>query len=103
MECKLYIKYIILYRYYTDGDNLERGLDAMNQSWFHWGLTASCCYCVVGLPLAYFTHVKNAPLKFSSAFVPLLGRKYADGFIGDLIDTFAVVGTMFGVSTSLGM
>jgi choline/carnitine/betaine transport len=90
-------------RYYTDGDNLEKALDAMNISWFHWGLTASSVYCVVGLPLAYFTHVKNAPLKFSSAFVPLLGKKYANGFIGDLIDTFAVVGTMFGVATSLGL
>ena len=90
-------------RYYNASDNLQRGLDAMNLSWFHWGLTASAVYCVVGLPLAYCTHVKNAPLKFSAAFIPLLGKKYANGFVGDCIDTFAVVGTMFGVATSLGM
>ena len=89
-------------RYYTDGDNLERAQDAMNLTWFNWGLTASSVYCVVGLPLAYFAHVKNQPLKFSSAFIPLIGVKYANGLVGDLIDTFAVIGTMFGVSTSLG-
>ena len=89
-------------RYYTDGDNIERAIDALNLTWFNWGLTASSVYCIVGLPLAYFAHVKNQPLKFSSSFIPLIGYKYANGFVGDCIDSFAVIGTMFGVSTSLG-
>ena len=37
-----------------------------------------------------------------SAFEPLLGDR-SEGFIGDVIDILAVVSTLFGVATSLGL
>jgi len=85
------------------GSYNQQAMDALNISWFHWGLTASAIYCVAALPLAYQHHVKGEPLRESQCFVPLIGKKYADGFIGQLIDLTSVVGTMFGVATSLGL
>ena len=71
--------------------------------YFKQGLTASAIYCVAALPLAYQHHVLGQPLRESICFVPLIGKKYADGIIGQLIDLTSVVGTMFGVATSLGL
>ncbi|HET9512235.1 MAG TPA: BCCT family transporter, partial [Sphingomonas sp.] len=58
-------------------------------------------YALVGLSLGYFTYRKNLPLTLRSGLSPLLGKRI-DGPIGDAIDIFAVCGTVFGVSTSLG-
>jgi len=80
----------------------QRAIQAMNVSWFHWGLAPSACYCIVGLPLAYLQHVKKMPCTMRTIFYPLLGRA-TWGIIGDVIDIFAVLGTMFGVGTSLGL
>src|SRR5690606_18761717 len=57
---------------------------------------------VVGLALAYFGYRRGQPLLLRSAFRPLLGR-HTDGIAGDLIDIFAVVGTLAGLATSLGL
>jgi choline/glycine/proline betaine transport protein len=75
---------------------------AMNLTFFHWGLHAWAIYIVVGLSLAYFTYRHNLPLTIRSAFYPLFGERIY-GPIGNVVDTFAVVGTMFGISTSLGL
>jgi len=85
------------------GSYNQQAMDALNVSWFHWGLTASAVYCVAALPLAYQHHVKGEPLRESQCFVALIGKKYADGIIGQLIDLTSVIGTMFGVATSLGL
>jgi len=74
---------------------------AMGITFFHWGLHAWAVYMVVGLSLAYFSFRKGLPLTIRSCFYPLLGKKIY-GRWGHCIDTFAVVGTMFGVATSLG-
>ena len=71
-------------------------------TYFHWGLHAWAIYMVVGLSLAYFSFRKAMPLTIRSCFYPLLGRKIY-GRWGHCIDTFAVVGTMFGVAASLGL
>ena len=67
------------------------------------GFTASAIYCVAALPLAYHHHVKGRPLRESTCIEPLIGRKHANGFIGQMIDITSVIGTMFGVATSLGL
>jgi len=75
---------------------------AMGITYFHWGLHAWAIYMVVGLSLAYFSFRKGLPLAIRSCFYPLLGNKIY-GRWGHFIDIFAVVGTMFGVATSLGL
>lgn len=83
-----------------------RTVDAAQRSmittFFHWGLHAWAIYIVMGLTLAYFTHRMNMPLSIRSAFYPLIGKK-VEGIAGNVIDTFAVLGTLFGLATSLGL
>jgi len=76
--------------------------DAMEVTFFHWGVHAWAIYAVMGLALAYFGYRRGEPLAIRSAFLPLLGDK-ARGPVGDFIDIFAVVGTLAGLATSLGL
>jgi choline/glycine/proline betaine transport protein len=75
--------------------------EAMQFTFFHWGLHAWGVYVVVGLSLAYFAYRHDLPLTVRSALYPLLGERI-HGRWGDVVDVFAVFGTMFGVATSLG-
>ncbi len=74
---------------------------AMGATMYHWGLHPWAAYAVVGLSLAFFTYNKGLPLSIRSAFYPLLGER-TWGWMGNVIDTLAVVATLFGLATSLG-
>ncbi|MGE8538899.1 MAG: BCCT family transporter [Acinetobacter sp.] len=74
---------------------------SMRVTFFHWGLHAWAIYTLVGLSLAYFAYRHQLPLKIRSALYPLIGKKIY-GPIGDGVDTFATIGTVFGVATTLG-
>jgi choline/glycine/proline betaine transport protein len=76
--------------------------DAMEVTFFHWGVHAWAIYAVLGLALAYFGYRKGQPLVIRSAFHPILGDRI-HGPVGDMIDIFAVVGTLAGLATSLGL
>lgn len=76
---------------------------AMRYAFFHWGLHPWAIYAVVGLPLAYFQFRKGLPSLISSTFYPLLGEQGIRGPIGRAIDCLAVIVTLFGVATSLGL
>jgi len=75
--------------------------EAMAITFHHYGVHAWAIYALVGLSLAYFTYRKDMPLTLRSGLSPLLGKRI-NGPLGDAIDIFAVCGTVFGVSTSLG-
>ena len=79
---------------------VEAARRAMVLTFFHWGLHAWAIYIVVALALAYFAYRRGLPLAIRSALHPLIGRRI-HGPIGHAIDIFAVIGTMFGVATSL--
>jgi BCCT family betaine/carnitine transporter len=68
---------------------------------FHWGLHPWAIYAVVALSLAFFHYNKGLPLTIRSAFYPLI-KDHSWGWFGHLIDTIAVVATLFGLATSLG-
>lgn len=76
--------------------------EAMKMTFFHWGLHAWAIYAVVALVLAYFSYRHNLPLTLRSALYPLIGDKIY-GWPGHFVDIFAVVSTVFGVATSLGL
>lgn len=75
---------------------------AMEITLLHWGLHGWAVYVIVGLALAYFSFRRGLPLTLRSALSPLLGRR-TEGPLGHAIDIFAVIGTMFGVATTLGL
>lgn len=76
---------------------------AMKASFMHWGIHPWANYSILGLALAYFQFRKNKPGLISSIFIPIIGEKRAAGPIGKVIDIFAILATIAGVATSLGM
>jgi choline/glycine/proline betaine transport protein len=83
------------------GGTIPAAREAMKITFFHWGIHAWAIYAIIGLALAYYSFRHNLPLTIRSALFPLIGR-HIDGPIGHAADIFAVLGTMFGVATSLG-
>ncbi len=74
---------------------------AMGATMYHWGLHPWAIYGVVALALAFFSYNKKLPLTIRSAFYPVFGDRVW-GHLGNLIDTVAVLATIFGLATSLG-
>jgi choline/glycine/proline betaine transport protein len=83
-------------------DAAEQARSAMDVTFLHWGLHAWAIYVVVGLAVAYSVHRRGNPISLRWALQPLLGDRVR-GFWGDVIDVVAVLGTMFGIATSLGL
>jgi choline/glycine/proline betaine transport protein len=75
---------------------------AMALTVFHWGLHAWAIYAVVGLGMAYMTYRRGRPLSVRWLLEPVLGRRRVEGVLGHAVDVVAIVGTLFGVATSLG-
>ena len=75
--------------------------EAMTTSFLHWGLSAWAVYIVVGLAIAYTVHRKGRKVSLRWVLEPLFGRRVR-GWLGDVVDVFAIVGTLFGVAASLG-
>ncbi len=86
----------------VEGSTDAAANQAMALTIFHWGLHAWAIYVVVGLGMAYMTYRRGRPLSVRWLLEPLLGARRVEGFIGHAVDTVAVVGTLFGVATSLG-
>ncbi len=74
----------------------------MSSAILHWGLHAWAIYAVVGLALAFFCFNRDLPLTLRSSFYPLFG-KAAWGPLGHVVDITAVLATLFGLATSLGL
>lgn len=81
---------------------LERAVDAVRVTNFHWGLHGWAIYTLTGLALGYFAFRKKLPLTFRSALYPVLGERIY-GPAGHAADLLAVFGTVFGIATSMGL
>ncbi|MEC8879087.1 MAG: BCCT family transporter [Pseudomonadota bacterium] len=75
---------------------------ALGAVMYHWGLHPWAIYGVVALSLAFFAYNKGMPLTIRSAFYPILGER-CWGWAGHVIDVLAVLATIFGLATSLGL
>jgi choline/glycine/proline betaine transport protein len=84
------------------GTSEQLAQSAMTQTYLHWGVSAWAIYVVVGLAIAYTVHRRGRPVSIRWALEPLLGDRVR-GRLGDAIDITAVVGTVFGIATSLGL
>ncbi len=84
-----------------EGGTMEAAKESLRLTFFHWGIHAWAIYAVVGMALAYFGYRYNLPLTIRSALYPIIGER-ANGPVGHVVDIFAILGTMFGVATSLG-
>lgn len=84
-----------------DASTAAAAREAMQITFFHWGLHAWAIYAMVALILAFFAFRHGLPLTLRSALYPLIGERIY-GPIGNAVDIFAIIGTIFGVATSLG-
>lgn len=84
------------------GEGAELAQKAMAQVFLHWGFHAWAIYVVVGLALAYAIHRRGRPASIRWALEPVFGDRVR-GWVGDVIDSVAVVGTVAGIATSLGL
>lgn len=85
----------------AEAGSVEAAREAMKITFFHWGLHAWAIYAIVALILAFFAYRHGLPLTLRSALYPMIGDRIY-GPIGHVVDIFAVIGTVFGVATSLG-
>jgi choline/glycine/proline betaine transport protein len=84
------------------GETVQAAQEAMKTTFLHWGLHAWAIYTLVGLALAFFSFNRHMPLAFRSIFYPMLGERVYK-WPGDVIDVLAVLATLFGLATSLGL
>ncbi len=84
-----------------EAGTIEAAKEAMKLTFFHWGLHAWAIYAIVGLILAFFSYRHGLPLTLRSALYPIIGDRIY-GPIGHAVDIFAILGTVFGVATSMG-
>jgi glycine betaine transporter len=76
---------------------------ALQYTYFHWGFNGWALYAIMGGALAYFTYRRGLPTLVSSLFAPLLGDRVNETPLGRTIDALAIVATLFGTATSLGL
>ncbi|MFD2758727.1 choline BCCT transporter BetT [Gulosibacter faecalis] len=92
--------------YLTPPDATAESAAALQNSvvWtmFHYGIAGWAMYSLLGMAMGYFAYRWGMPLSIRAAIYPLLGKRVKGG-IGDTIDIFALVGTVMGVATSMGI
>ena len=83
-----------------DGDNSYNAGKAINLANLHWGLHGWAIYSSLGLCFAFASYNKKLPFRVSS----LLGEKVSTNKpLAILIDVIAILTTVFGITTSLGL
>ncbi|HET7269197.1 MAG TPA: BCCT family transporter [Oleiagrimonas sp.] len=75
---------------------------ALRYTIFHWSLQPWAIYAMFGLAMAYFTFRKGGSNLVSETFRPLIGDR-VDGHAGRVIEVLAILATLFGSATSLGL
>ncbi|WP_047983720.1 BCCT family transporter [Ornithinibacillus californiensis] len=82
------------------GKSEEAARIAMGYSFFHWGISQWSVFAVVGLIIAYNQFKKEKNGLISTAIKPVVG---GHKIVRNTIDSLAVIATVMGVATSLGL
>ncbi len=64
-----------------DPHTIEAAREAMQLTFFHWGLHAWAIYAMVALILAFFSYRHGLPLTLRSALYPLIGERIYGPFV----------------------
>ncbi|NBJ71111.1 MULTISPECIES: BCCT family transporter [Clostridia] len=73
---------------------------AMGYAFFHWGISQWSVFAVVGLVIAYLQFRKKQRGLISTSIQPIVGKNRV---VADTVDSLAVIATVMGVATSLGL
>lgn len=85
-----------------ESENIEAARQAIVWTLFHYGPVGWAMYVLMGGAFAYFAYRRNLPLSIRSLLSPVLGNRLR-GWAGHTVDIAAVLGTVFGIATSLGI
>src|SRR5699024_4896547 len=83
-------------------ESTEAARQAIAITHYHFGLHTWTIFALPALCFASFTYKRKMPPRVSSISAPLLGSRVY-GPIGRTIDVIALIGTIFGVATSVGL
>ncbi|WP_448855451.1 choline BCCT transporter BetT [Corynebacterium camporealensis] len=86
----------------AEAESVQAAKEAVVYAMFHYGITGWAFYALMGMAFGYFAYRLNMPLAIRSALYPLIGKRI-HGPAGDAVDVAAMLGTVFGVTTSLGI
>lgn len=73
---------------------------AMGYSFFHWGISQWSVFAMMGLVMAFMQFNRKKDLLISTALEPVIGTKRT---LKNTIDILAVIATVMGVATSIGL
>ncbi|MDO4665558.1 MAG: BCCT family transporter [Actinomycetaceae bacterium] len=84
------------------GQTVEAARSALVWTLFHYGITGWGMYSLMGIALGYFAYREGKPLAVRYALASLLGTR-TTGLWGHVVDSAAIIGTIFGVATTMGI
>lgn len=85
-----------------EGETIAAARQAIVWTFFHYGPVGWAMYALMGAAFAYFAYRRNQPLTIRSVLSPIFGR-FTNGWLGHSVDIFTVLGTVFGIATTLGI
>ncbi|GAA3285198.1 choline BCCT transporter BetT [Nesterenkonia halobia] len=86
----------------TSPESMEAAGDAAIWTMFHYGFPGWAMYALTGMAFGLFAYRHHLPLSIRSALYPIIGKR-AEGAAGTSVQVAAVLGTIFGIATSLGI
>lgn len=78
-------------------------IEGLKACFFQNGMSLWASYGLFGIGLAYFNYKKERPALLSYMLEPVIGKKAVEGLPGKVINAFAIVSTVFGVSAALSI
>lgn len=87
---------------FSSNESAQAATVAMRLTFFHWGLNGWAIFSTVALILAYFGFRQQRPLTISATLFRA-SRGPLQTWLAYVVDLFAVLATVFGVVTTLGL
>ncbi|GGO63257.1 choline transporter [Microbacterium nanhaiense] len=86
----------------ADPGSREAMMASLAQATLHWGPMAWALYALVGGAIAYSAYRRGRAPLISAILTPIFKEK-TEGWIGSVIDIFAILVTLFGTAVTLGL
>ncbi|CAO1666779.1 MULTISPECIES: BCCT family transporter [Salinicola] len=84
-------------------ESAESARYAIQYAFFNWGIHQWAAFSVVGLIIAYYQFRKNQAGMVSNVLSSVTAKRPKLRRLGPILDIFAVVATVMGVATSIGL
>ncbi len=76
---------------------------ALRLTILHWALHGWAFYVLAAIAIGIYGYRHGRPITFRTALFPVLGEKWVDRWPGRWVDFAALLGTICGVATSIGL